>query len=59
MIAAMAITLVLTVQDWRAKPGPGVRLWRALLGVNLLLALAIAGAAAVLGLDHAIVLQFA
>lgn len=58
MVVAMGITLALTVHAWRAKPGAGARLWRALLGVNLLLALAIAGAAAVLGLYHAIVLHF-
>jgi hypothetical protein len=58
MVVAMGITLALTVHACRAKPGAGVRLWRALLGVNLLLALAIAGAAAVLGLYHAIVLHF-
>jgi hypothetical protein len=58
MVVAMGITLALTVHAWRTKPGAGVRLWRALLGVNLLLALAIAGAAAVLGLYHAVVLHF-
>lgn len=58
MLMAMAITLALTIQAWRTKPGEGVRVWRALLGVNLLLALAIAAAAAVLGFYHAIVLHF-
>ncbi|MGH7318331.1 MAG: FixH family protein [Candidatus Rokuibacteriota bacterium] len=58
MVVAMAVTLALTVHAWRTKPGAGVRLWRALLGVNLLLALAIAGAAAVLRLYHGIVLHF-
>ena len=58
MVGAMVVTLALTVHAWRTKPGAGVRLWRALLGVNLLLSLAIAGAAAVLGLYHAIVLHF-
>jgi hypothetical protein len=58
MVTAMAITAVLTVQAWRTKPGAGSRLWRPLLGVNLLLALVIAGAAAVLGMYHAIVLHF-
>ncbi len=58
MVIAMAITLALTVHGWRTKPGEGVRLWRALLGINLLLALAIAGAASVLGFYHAIVLHF-
>jgi len=36
----------------------GSGLWRALLGVNFILALAIAAAAAVLGFYHAIVLHF-
>jgi hypothetical protein len=58
MVAAMAVTAVLTVQAWRTKPGAGSRLWRGLLGVNLLLSLAIAAAAAVLGMYHAIVLHF-
>lgn len=58
MLVAMTGTLVLTVHAWRRKPGEGIGLWRALLGLNLLLALAIAGAAAVLGLYHAIVLHF-
>lgn len=58
MVVAMAITLVLTIHAWRVRPGAGVQMWRALLGVNLLLALAIAGAAAVLGFYHAIVLHF-
>lgn len=59
MVAAMAVTAVLTVHAWWTKPGAGTRLWRALLVVNLLLSLAIAGAAAVLGMYHAIVLHFA
>ncbi|MGH7320705.1 MAG: FixH family protein, partial [Candidatus Rokuibacteriota bacterium] len=58
MAVAVAITLALTVHAWWTKPGAGVRVWRALLGLNLLLALAIAAAAAVLGLYHAIVLHF-
>jgi hypothetical protein len=58
MVAAMAVTTILTVHAWRTKPGAGIRLWRALLGVNGLLSLAIAGAAAVLGMYHAIVLHF-
>lgn len=58
MVAAMGGTLVLTVHAWRTKPGDGIRLWRGLLGINLLLALAIAGAAAVLGRYHAVVLHF-
>jgi len=58
MVVAVAVTLALTVQWWRTNPGEAVRLWRTLLGVNLILVLAIAGAAAVLGLYHAIVLHF-
>ena len=58
MVVAMAVTTILTVHAWRTKPGAGTRLWRTLLGVNALLALAIAGAAAVLGMYHAIVLHF-
>lgn len=58
MVTAMMVTLALTVHAWRSKPGSGIRVWRALLGVNLLLALAIGGAAAVLGFYHAIVLHF-
>ncbi len=58
MAVAMGTTLALTVRAWRTKPGASARLWRALLGVNLLLALTIAGAATVLGLYHTIVLHF-
>jgi len=58
MVTAMAVTLALSFHAWRTKPGQGVVLWRALLGVNALLALAIGGAAAVLGFYHAIVLHF-
>lgn len=58
MVTAMMVTLALTLHAWRSKPGSGVRMWRALLGVNALLALAIGGAVAVLGFYHAIVLHF-
>ena len=58
MVLAMAITLILTIHTWRTEPGGGVRIWRTLLGINLILALAIAAAAAVLGFYHAIVLHF-
>lgn len=58
MVTAMMVTLALTLHAWRSKPGSGVAVWRALLGVNALLALAIGGAAAVLGFYHAIVLHF-
>ncbi len=58
MVMAMAVSLALTVHAWQTKPGEGVGVWRVLLGVNALLALAIAGAAAVLGYYHAIVLHF-
>jgi len=58
MLAGVVITVVLTVQVWRTKPGDGVRGYRGLLGVNLVLALAIAAAAAILGLYHAVVLHF-
>jgi hypothetical protein len=57
MITAMAVTLALTVHVWRTKPGDGVRAYRGMLGMNLVIALAIAAAAAVLGLYHAIVLH--
>jgi len=58
MVLAMVSSLALTIYWWRTKPGEGVGLWRALLGVNVLLALAIAAAAAVLGFYHTIVLHF-
>jgi hypothetical protein len=58
MVVAMGITMALTIHIWRTKPGDRVRMYRALLGVNLVIALAIAAAAAVLGVYHAIVLHF-
>lgn len=58
MVIAMGVTLALTIHVWRTKPGDWVHVYRGLLGVNLVIALAIAAAAAVLGLYHAIVLHF-
>ena len=58
MVIAMAVTLALTVYTWRTRPEKGAWVWRGLLGMNLILALAIGSAAAVLGLYHAIVLHF-
>ncbi len=58
MVTAMVVTLALTILAWRSEPNEGIRTWRALLGVNLLLALMIAAAATVLGFYHAIVLHF-
>lgn len=43
LVMAMIVTLALTFHAWRSKPGSGTWLWRALLGVNALLALAIGG----------------
>jgi hypothetical protein len=57
MILAMGVTLALTVHVWRTKPGDRMRLYRGMLGLNLIIALAIAVAAAVLGMYHAIVLH--
>lgn len=56
ILAALAVTAALTREVWRAAPGP--RRVRSLLLANVALALAIAAAAAVLGLLHAIVLHF-
>lgn len=58
MLVGMALTVGLTVHVWRTKPGDGIRVFRGLLSVNLVLSLLIAGAAAILGLYHAIVLHF-
>jgi hypothetical protein len=55
---AMGVTLALTIHIWRTKPGDRVSVYRRLLGANFVTALAIAAAAAVLGLYHAIVLHF-
>ncbi len=60
IVAAFAVTAWMTRLVWRAEPSAaGGRRFRQLLLVNLLLALAIGGAAAILGLLHAIVLHFA
>jgi hypothetical protein len=56
ILGAVVVTTLLTRQAWDGNP---TRLSRPLLLVNLLIALAIGGAAAVLGLLHAIVLHFA
>ena len=58
MVMAMGSSLILTIHAWRTKPGERVWMWRTLLGVNLLLALAIAAAAAMLGFYHGIVVHF-
>ncbi|MBI4571722.1 MAG: hypothetical protein HY713_00335 [candidate division NC10 bacterium] len=58
MLSAVGVTLALTVHVWRTKSGNRVRMYRGLLAANLVIALAIAAAAAVLGLYHAIVLHF-
>ena len=58
MLLAMGVTLALTIHVWRTKPGDRMHVYRGLLGVNLVIALAIAAAAAVLGVYHAIVLHF-
>ncbi len=60
ILAAVAVTGVMTREAWRRNPEPASpRPLRLLLLGNLLLALGIAAAAAVLGLLHAIVLHFA
>lgn len=60
ILGGLIVTALLTRQAWHRDPdrsaGP---LSRALLVINLLIALAVGGAAAVLGLLHAIVLHFA
>jgi len=58
MVMALAVTLALTLHVWRTKPGDGVRVYRGILGMNLVIALAIAAAATVLGTYHAIVIHF-
>ncbi len=59
IVVALGVTAVMTGETWREQPGSGLaRRFRLLLLVNLLLALAIGGAAAVLGFLHAIVLHF-
>jgi hypothetical protein len=58
MVIAMAVTLALTIHVWRTHPGDQVNHYRGMLAANLVLALVIAVAAAVLGMYHAIVLHF-
>jgi len=59
IITAIGVTAGLTREAWRAAPPNTSRRWlRTLLLVNLVLAVAIAGAAAVLDLLHGIVLHF-
>ena len=58
MVIAMGVTLALGIHVWRTEPGERVYVYRVMLGVNLVIALAIAAAAAVLGVYHAIVLHF-
>ena len=58
MLIAMGVTLALTLHVWRTKPGDRVNVYRAMLGANLAIALAIAAAAVILGMYHAIVLHF-
>ncbi len=58
MVMAMLVTLVLTIHVWRTKPGERVYVYRGMLGVNLAIALAIAAAAAILDMYHAIVLHY-
>ena len=58
MVVAMGVTLALTIHVWRTQPGDRVHVYRGLLGLNLVIALIIAAAAAVLGVYHAIVLHF-
>lgn len=60
ILGAVIVTALLTRQAWHRNPDwMGGRISRRLLLANLLIALAIGGAAAVLGLLHAIVLHFA
>lgn len=58
IVGAFVVTAVLTRQTWRGNPSR-TAISRTLLLVNLLIALAIGGAAAMLELLHAIVLHFA
>lgn len=60
ILGAVLVTALLTRQAWRRNPNrSSVRIARQLLLANLLIALGVGGAAAVLGLLHAIVLHFA
>lgn len=58
LVGAIGTTLILSIYVWRSNPGERSALFRALLLVNLVLALAIGAAAAILGFYHAIVLHF-
>jgi hypothetical protein len=59
ILAAIGVTAILTRDAWGRDPRPvGDRRVRVLLVANLVIALAIGGAAAILGLLHAIVLHF-
>lgn len=58
LVAAIGVTVALSIHVWRTGPGERSTLFRALLGANLALALAIGAAAAILGFYHAIVLHF-
>jgi hypothetical protein len=58
MVMAMGVTLALTIHVWKTKPADRVNVYRGMLGLNLVIALAIAAAAVVLGVYHAIVLHF-
>jgi len=60
ILGAVLTTVLLTRQAWHRNPERAAgRISRGLLLLNLLLALGVGGAAAVLGLLHAIVLHFA
>ncbi|MCI0370862.1 MAG: hypothetical protein L0214_05660 [candidate division NC10 bacterium] len=58
LVGAIGVTAALSVHVWRSKPGERSSLFRALVSANLVLALAIGAAAAILGFYHAIVLHF-
>ncbi|MBI3003761.1 MAG: hypothetical protein HYY54_09150 [candidate division NC10 bacterium] len=58
LVGAIGTTLILSIHVWRSNPGERSPLFRGLLLVNLVLALAIGAAAAILGFYHAIVLHF-
>ncbi len=59
ILVAVFVTAAMTREAWRRHPeAPPGRLFRRLLLVNLVMVLAVGGAAAVMGLLHAIVLHF-
>lgn len=58
LVGAIGVTLTLSIHVWRSNPGGRSTLFRALLGANLALSLAIGATAAILGFYHAIVLHF-